>query len=168
MQRLVMVGLCVLLTAVGIVVAGTSVHAFDLTGTWEGTYACKGSVNGEKDKYVDPMVANITQVGTAVGANVLLDGSPYKYNGIAVANAAKPDKGDAMFVLCNSDDDLNAGPFNAYDELGRFSVVTKSAKGTGTIKGTSVYSSPQTRVYTCRWKLKRTSTANPNVTIACP
>ncbi|MEO7435139.1 MAG: hypothetical protein ABI080_06585, partial [Candidatus Binatia bacterium] len=70
--------------------------------------------------YVNQMVAQITQGGNAVGAAVTIDGTPYRYNGIAVANAAKPDKGDVVFVLCASDDDLGTG---AYDELGRFSTV---------------------------------------------
>ena len=167
MQRLVIHGFRTLVAMAGIIVAGATAHAFDLTGTWVGTYACKGT-NGEKDSYVSDVVANITQAGTAIGANVTIAGTPYKYNGIAVANTAKPDKGDLMLVLCATDDDLNSGPFNAYDELGRFSVVTKPAKGTGAIKGTSLYSSPDPSAYTCKWKLKRTNTTNANVTAACP
>src|SRR5262245_56135680 len=100
-----------LAVAVGFV-AATNLQASDLTGTWDATYSCKGSNNGEKDKYVDPLVAKITQVGTAVGADITFNGAPYKYNGIAVANAAKPDKGDVVLVLCDSDDDLSTG---AYD-----------------------------------------------------
>lgn len=107
---------------------------------------------------MNQMVAQITQVGNAVGAAVTIDGTLYKYNGIAVANAAKPDKGDVVFVLCASDDDLGTG---AYDELGRFSTVTKPAKGTGSIKGVSQFSSPAPSAYTCKWKLKRTNATNP-------
>ncbi len=57
---------------------------------------------GSRNSDVNSMVAQITQVGNAVGAAVTIGGSPYKYNGIAVANAAKPDKGDVVFVLCGN------------------------------------------------------------------
>jgi hypothetical protein len=66
--------------------------------------------------------------------------------------------------LCGTDDDLGTG---AYDELGRLSVVTKPAKGTGSMKGVSHFSTPAPSAYTCKWKLKRTNPANPGVTTAC-
>lgn len=154
-----------ILTLAGIILAATSARAFDLTGTWEGTYKCKGSNQGVKDVSEDDIVAQITQVGNAIGAAITFSGNPFKYNGIAVANAAKPDKGDVVLVLCDSDDDLSTG---AFDELGRFSIVTKPAKGTGSLKGSSQYSSPSPAAYTCKWKLKRTDPADPQVTTACP
>lgn len=164
MRRLLISGLCGLVTVAGVAIAATSVQAFDLTGTWEGTYTCKGSNVGEKDSYQDVLVAQITQTGTGVGLAITFTGAPFKYNGIAVANAAKPDKGDLVVTLCGTDDDLSTG---AYDELGRLSVVTKPAKGTGSIKGVSSFSTPAPSTYTCKWKLKRTNPANPAVAIAC-
>jgi hypothetical protein len=152
-------------TLAGIILAATSAQAFDLTGTWEGTYTCKGSNQGVKDAYEEALVAQITQAGNAIGAAITFSGTPYKYNGIAVANATKPDKGDVVLVLCGSDDDLSTG---AYDEIGRFSIVTKPAKGTGSLKGSSQFSTPSPAAYTCKWKLKRTDPANPVVTTACP
>lgn len=165
MKRLVIVALRTVMAAAGVIVATTSVQAYDLTGTWEGTYTCKGLANGVKDAYVNQLVAKISQVGTAVGADITFDGTPFKYNGIAAAKADKPDKGDLAFVLCGTDDDLSTG---VYDEFGRFSVTTKPAKGTGAIKGLSQFSTPEPAVITCKWKLKRTDPADPAVTPACP
>ena len=149
-----------------LVAVAPAAHAFDLSGHWSGTYKCKGNYDGEKDGFEEVLEANITQSGSTVGANFTFDGTPYSYNGLAVANLAKPDKGDVMLVICGSDDDLGSTTF---DELGRFKVTTKPSKGTGSISGISVYSrSGPPQVYTCKWKLKRTSAVNPNVPTACP
>ena len=120
-----------------LVAVAPAAHAFDLSGHWSGTYKCKGNYDGEKDGFEEVLEANITQSGSTVGANFTFDGSPYSYNGLAVANLAKPDKGDVMLVICGSDDDLGSTTF---DELGRFKVTTKPGKGTGAISGISVYS----------------------------
>ena len=141
-------------------------QAFNLGGHWSGTYKCKGSFDGAKDSYEEVLEATITQVGTAVGANIAFTGTPYSYNGLAVANATKPDNGDLMLTICGTDDDLGSG---LYDELGRFKVATKSTKGTGSISGVSYYATtapPQ--AYTCKWKLKRTTTSAPTVPTSCP
>lgn len=109
--------------------------------------------------------ADITQSGTAVGASISFSGTLYSYNGIAVADAKKPDKGDVMLTICGTDDDLGSGEF---DELGRFKVTTKPAKGSGAISGFSVYSANNPpEAYTCKWKLKRTSTSAPVVQTSC-
>jgi hypothetical protein len=142
-------------------------HAYDITGHWEGTYKCKGVDDGEKDSFEESVIADITQTGTATGGSFFFggSGSSYKYNGLAVANAAKPDKGDLALVICGNDDNLAAG---AFDEFGRFSVSTKPAKGTGTIKGISQYAAPDLDIFTCKWKLTRTATTNPGLTPTCP
>jgi hypothetical protein len=153
-------------TAVALLAAAPSARAFDITGSWSGTYKCKGSLDGVKDSYEDTLEAGITQVGTAVGASISFTGNLFSYNGLAVANATKPDKGDLMIAICGTDDDLGAG---VYDEIGRLTVTTKPSKGSGTIKGTSNYAStgpPQ--AYTCKWQLKRTSTVDPAVATSCP
>ncbi len=164
-RRLVIWGFGALLALTSVVAGATSARAFTLTGTWEGTYACKGVTSTGKDAYVDQLVAKITQVGTGVGAEITFNGNPFRYNGIAVANVTKPDKGDVVLVLCGTDDDTGTG---LYDELGRFGVTTKPAKGTGSIKGISQFSTPEPAAYTCKWKLKRTDATDPVVTVACP
>jgi hypothetical protein len=155
------------LTVALVVTLAPSAQAFDLSGHWSGVYKCKGSFGGEKDSYEDDLEVNITQAGAAVGANISFSGTPYSYNGLAVANATKPDKGDLMLTICGTDDNLSAGQF---DELGRFKVATKPTKGTGSISGASYYSStgpPQ--AYTCKWKLKRIPNSGaPAVPTTCP
>ena len=160
-RRSVLLGIATTLLTFGAVA-----DAFDVTGTWEGTYKCKGSYAGEKDSYADALVAKITQSGVAVGADITFDGDLFRYSGVAVANAAKPDKGDLGIVICGSDDDLTAG---IYDELGRLSVTTKPSKGTGSIKGSSFYTRTNPGgAYTCKWSLKRTDPADPAVGVGCP
>jgi hypothetical protein len=166
MRTIIRFGATIAVAAVAIAVTVSAALAFDVTGTWEGTYKCKGIFDGLKDKYEDALVANLTQTGTAIGADITFDGDLFSYNGLAIANAAKPDKGDMTVVICGSDDDLSTGEF---DELGRLSVTTKPLKGTGSIKGTSYYSTTgPVQVYTCKWKLKRTSTVDPLVAVSCP
>ncbi len=153
------------LLAVMLAAATSPAHAFDVSGHWSGTYACKGSFDGEKASFTSALEADLTQSGAVVGANILFDGTPYSYNGLAVFGLAKPDKGDLMLVICGTDDNLNS---TTYDELGRLKVTTKPAKGTGTISGFSIYSrSDPPRLYTCKWKLKRTSAVDPGVPTAC-
>lgn len=155
------------LLAVGLsLAAGTSAHAFDVTGHWSGTYKCKGTFDGEKDSYVDTLEADFTQSGAAAGANVVFTGTPFNYSGVAIANAAKPDGGDLMLVICGTDDVLGSAQ---YDELSRLKVTTKPAKGTGTISGESLYvRGGPIQAYTCKWKLKRTATSAPVVPTSCP
>jgi hypothetical protein len=155
-----------LFAVVLVLTVAPSVRAFELDGHWSGTYKCKGNFGGEKDAYEDALEADITQTGTAVGALITFSGTPYSYNGLAVADAAKPDKGDLMLTICGTDDDLGSGEF---DELGRFKVTTKPAKGSGAISGVSLYASTNpAQAYTCKWKLKRTSTSAPAVPTSCP
>lgn len=155
-----------MLAAVLVATLAPPARAFELDGHWSGTYKCKGVSGGEKDSYEDALEADVTQSGTAVGATISFSGTPYSYNGLAIADAAKPDKGDLMLTICGTDDDLGSGVF---DELGRFKVTTKPAKGSGAISGVSVYADNNPPgAYTCKWKLKRTSTSAPVVPTSCP
>lgn len=154
------------LVAALVTTTASATYAYDLSGHWSGTYKCKGTFGGQKDSYSDVLEADITQSGTAVGATISFTGSPYSYNGLAIADAKKPDKGDLMLTICGTDDDLGSGVF---DELGRFKVATKPAKGSGAISGQSFYSTTNPpQAYTCKWKLKRTSTSAPVVPTTCP
>ncbi len=155
-----------ILATVLVATLAPSARAFDLDGHWSGTYKCKGNSGGEKDSYEDALEADFTQTGTAVGASISFSGTPYSYNGLAVADSKKPDKGDLMLTICGTDDDLGSGQF---DELGRFKVTTKPSKGSGSISGISLYSANNpAEAYTCKWKLKRTSTSAPMVPTSCP
>ncbi|MEO7435140.1 MAG: hypothetical protein ABI080_06590 [Candidatus Binatia bacterium] len=44
MQALATSGFRTIVVVAALVLAAASAQAFDLTGTWEGTYACKGSL----------------------------------------------------------------------------------------------------------------------------
>jgi hypothetical protein len=152
--------------AVLAIACAPAAYAFDLTGHWSGSYKCKGSFGGEKDSYDDVLEVDVNQSGTAVGLNISFTGTLYQYSGLAVANAAKPDKGDLMLTICGTDDDLSTGIF---DELGRLKVTTKPSKGTGSMSGSSFYSTTNPpQAYTCKWKLKRTTTSAPVVSTSCP
>ncbi|MBI3770658.1 MAG: hypothetical protein HY271_19485 [Deltaproteobacteria bacterium] len=63
-------------TAVALLAAAPSARAFDRTGSWSGTYKCKGNLGGARNSYEDTLEAGITQVGTAVGANISFTGDP--------------------------------------------------------------------------------------------
>jgi hypothetical protein len=150
--------------ALAIPASATSALAYDLSGLWEGTYKCKGFINGVKDKYEDFLQAAITQSGTAVGANISFDGDPFRFNGLGIATSGKPDKGDLVLVVCGTNDNLTT---QDYDEIGRMTVTTKPSKGTGSIKGVSNYAFGGTDIYTCKWKLKRVSAVDPQVGTGC-
>ena len=155
----------VAIAAVTLLGFGAVAQAFDITGTWEGTYKCKGTFGGEKDSFDDVLIAKFSQSGTTAGAQISFDGDLFNYTGIEVPNTAKPDKGDLGIVICGTDDDLTTGEF---DEIGRLTVTTKPTKGTGSMKGTSLYTTTgPNSVYTCKWKLKRTDTIDPGAATTC-
>jgi len=143
-------------------VSGSTAHAFDLNGTWVGKWSCKGFdgakfTDGNRDSTM-----LVTQTGNALAID--LDGGSYRYNGLAIADDAKPEKGEVVLASCSIDNQPGA---NGLGELMRLTVKTKSGAVKATLKGISIFENPPTTVGTCKYSFKRTSTADPNVP-GCP
>jgi hypothetical protein len=135
--------------------------AFDLTGTWEGSWSCTVFANGTKGKDGN---SESTLVVTSLGNGTfrgVIDGT-YDVRGIEIADAAKPEKGEIAFLHCPSGDDLTQNDV----EFGRLKVSTSGERGT--LSGISIWSSYSAHVATCKYKYKRVNTTNPNLTYPCP
>jgi hypothetical protein len=140
-----------------------SAQAFDLTGTWEGKYTCKGS-DGSNFTYSVPTILEITHVGTEIRAQFPFDMGADVYAGFSIDDDRKPlDKGVAYFIHCGMTDAPGSGE-NGYDETAFVRATTKS-NGGGTLKGSTVFfvSDPPPEVSSCKWSYKRTSTTDPAV-----
>jgi hypothetical protein len=138
--------------------------AFDVTGTWTGTRKCVFVTAGVKSKVNREGTVTISQSGNAVGFDSTI-GSTHLYSGVANFRAEKPDKGEISVHHCRNH--VDPTPFEA---LGRFTVATKSGKVKATIKGISIVANDSTfeREHgTCKWKLTRTSTADPGAPLGC-
>jgi len=136
--------------------------AFDLTGHWEGKWSCTVFDSGAKDKDGNSeSTFDVTSLGNnTFGARI---DDNLNYRGIEIPNATKPEKGELAIAHCGGNDDLTTQPFA---ELGRWKVTTKAEKGT--ISGITIWSNDSTHVATCKYKYKRSNTANPNLTYTCP
>jgi len=140
--------------------------AFDITGTWTGTRKCKFFAEGVKIKADREGIVQISQSGNAVGFDTAI-GSTHLYSGVANFGSEKPEKGELSVRHCRDHDVNDPTPFDA---LGRFIVKTKDGKVKATISGVTFVADDSTaapNVGTCKWKLKRTATANPNVSTDC-
>jgi hypothetical protein len=138
--------------------------AFDVTGIWTGTRACMFVTAGVKSKVEATGTVTISQDGRQIGFDSTV-GSTHLYSGIANFSVEKPDKGEISVHHCRNH--VDPTPFEA---LGRFTVTTKPDKVKATIKGVSIVvndGSLHAQHGTCKWKLTRTSTADPVVTRAC-
>jgi len=147
-----------------LLVTASAVHGFDATGTWTGQFSCK-HFNGEKFTFkMKPSTLLISQSGSTVTADI--DGF-FRYNGAAIDDAKKPnEKGEILLIQCDTDNEAGAG----FAEMNRAVVKTKPSKGTGSFSGLSIVEGDfgdGPTFGTCKYKLKRTSTADPNVP-ACP
>ena len=143
-----------------------SAHAFDLTGTWEGKYTCKG-FDGEKYSFTVPGTLEITQTGTVLALALPFDGGADAYNGVGIDDTAKPLQGAAYFVHCGVTDVPGMGE-GGLDETGFAKIKTKE-NGTGSFKATTTYYLGAPReVATCKWSYKRIDTADPVVPSCLP
>lgn len=137
--------------------------AFDLTGTWQGSWSCVGTRAGVKDKeFNKESTAVITSIGNDTFAAILDGDLPYR--GIQISDAKKPEKGELAIVHCGATDDLKTSAADFF-EAGRFKVSTKGAKGS--IAGITIYSDDAGHVPTCKYKYKRVDTTNPNLFYSC-
>jgi hypothetical protein len=148
-----------------LLLASPAAHAFDATGTWEGQWSCKEFDGVKFTSKQKPSTLKITQNGSEVFTDI--DNGGYIHDGHAIDDAKKPnDKGEMMLVDCVSDDNGADG----FAEQIRVVVKVNAAKGTGSLSGVSQYQDASlfgSSFGTCKYKYKRISTANPNVT-GCP
>ena len=141
-----------------------SAQAFDLTGTWEGKYTCKGS-DGSNFAYSVPTTIEITHVGTEIRLQFPFEGGADVYAGLSIDDDKKPlEKGVAYLIHCGMTDVPGSGE-NDFDETAFVRATTKS-NGGGTLKGSTVFfvsAPPPPEISSCKWSYKRTSTADPGV-----
>jgi hypothetical protein len=140
-------------------------QAFDATGTWEGSVSCR-HFDGAKFRFKNKLsTLHISQSGTDLNAEFA--GGVFQYHGHAIDDDGKPgEEGEVLLVQCGTDEVAGAG----FGEMLRAAVKTKPAKGTGSLRGTSIFEGDfggGWQFGTCKYQFKRTSTANPGVS-ACP
>jgi hypothetical protein len=149
----------VLLSALTLLIAPAT-RAIDVTGTWTGEQRCKffdgvqtkrtfGLSNQVKISQLDGHVAVETPGG--VGSF---------YNGQVQDDANKPTKGRVVLAECRS-----AANLDGYNEL--VHLTGTANQSSGRLRGDSVVRSQLGEIGTCKWKLIRSSGANPQVT-GCP
>ena len=157
--------------AVGVVLGlAAPAAALELTGTWSGSTACTSFFEGAKLKFKDAPMLQVTQSGDVLGVRADYGGGHVDfYAGHVYPDAKKPDeKGEIALVACGTDS--VAGNEPAFDELGRFSVSTKTGKIKATLKGLSFFSDPgvaSPEAGTCKWKITRVDTADAGVGTDC-
>jgi hypothetical protein len=156
-QTLVFVLSCAVLA---VAVSPPVAHAFDLTGTWIGKWSCKGFDGQKFTGDNKSSLLRLTQTGNAIAAD--LDNGDFHYNGAMIADDVKPEKGEAVFVACPTDNQPLAG---GESEILRAAVKTKLGTFKASFKGVSIFQSttPDVGKYT----YKRRDTADPNV-LGCP
>jgi len=143
--------------------AAVPAGAIDLTGTWEGSFSCSEVDSGVKFKFtLKGEVLFITQVGSALNVQNL---GFADIAGVAIDDASKPNEKGAVAMI---DCDTATDPTTGYGELANLRAKVNRAKGKGSLKGTSVYTSSGDTVGQCKWNFKLTDTADPGVAATCP
>ena len=143
-----------------LVLATVPAHAFDATGTWSGSYSCKGFDGGPFTVKPRRTTLLITHAGASLNAS--LDNGGFHYHGASIDDAKDAQKGDAMLAECETD----AVPATGFAEMILGVVKTKTGKSAASFKGTSVYqqvSGSGTEGGSCIYTFKRTSTTDPGV-----
>ena len=136
--------------------------AFDLTGTWVGKWSCKGFDGQKFTTSNKTSTMRVTQTGNTMAVDI--DNGEFRYNGAAINDAVKPEKGEAVFAACPNDSVPLAG---GEAETVRASVKTKVGATKASFKALSIFESDFGEVGTCKYSYKRTDVANPNTT-GCP
>jgi hypothetical protein len=137
--------------------------AFDLTGTWQGRWTCKG-FDGEPFAIVNldsSMV--VTQVGGVVTVDI--DVGSLVYNGEAIDDALKPaEKGEVVLLQCGTDD----VPLTTTEgEIVRATARTRIGRTKAMFRAVSIFEDHLGGVGTCRYSYKRLDTLDLGVP-ACP
>lgn len=140
--------------------AAVPAHAFDATGTWKGSYSCKGFDGGPFKVKAPRITMLVSQSGATLSA--VLDNANFHFAGASIDDAGDPQKGQAILVECRSDD----VPSTGFAEMIVSLVKTKAGKDAASFKGTSVYQevdSSATEGGSCYYTFKRTSRTDPGV-----
>ena len=147
-----------LVAAVGV---SPAAQAFDLTGHWTGKWRCAGFDGGKFKSNDTTSTLAVSQSGDAIAA--IIDDSTYLYNGIAIPQADRPDKGEVVLLACPTANTV--GPEEG--EIVRGAVKTKSGTVKAAFKGTSIYVFDAPEVGTCKYTFKRIDTDDPGIA-PCP
>jgi hypothetical protein len=149
------------LSALLVTVIVAPARAFDATGTWLGKWSCK-DFDGKKFSEGNPeSTLQISQNDDVLAID--LDGGSYRYNGRSLNDAAKPEKGEAVFASCAIDNQPFVGGLS---EIIRVAIKTKPGALKATLKGQSIFENGAS-VGNCKYTFKRVSDQNPNVS-DCP
>lgn len=152
------------MAALALGVVGRPMHAsaFDLTGTWLGSYKCDEFDGAKRKSANKASTVLISQNGNTLAMS--LNGS-FFYNGAAISDAKKPDvQGEAVFNQCGTN---NVPVSGAQGEILRAKVKTKTGTAKASFKGLSIFEDPAVLVGTCKYSFKRQDTTDPNVAV-CP
>ena len=161
----------ILLTAAALALttAAPAAHAFDLTGHWIGKWSCKG-FDGTKFTSKEPdSTLDVTQTGNDILASI--DGQIFLYNGTAIPDLAKPEKGEAVLLQCGTSNAVTLQE----SEIVRATVKTKDTTFKASFKATSIFTDlfvndnqeQVPEVGTCKYSYKRIDTIDPQVP-GCP
>lgn len=151
MPRLLAVSLASTLLAV------IPAFALDLTGTWQGKEVCLrlNDDDNVEAKLKGEATVEITQSGSDLNVTFVGDFLVAVMNGAALAYAGNPNAGRAAMYRCGASTTISmTAAFKA----------KSSPSGTGTLDGTAnvVGHGTGNTIATCKYSLKRISTANPN------
>jgi len=132
-------------------------EAFNLTGEWVGTIACK-AFDGTQHRLPSVGAAlKITQMGTLLKLRIEDSSGVRHYNGQAIDDTAQPLRMRSVLIECRSTTSLDN-----YSE-----VVHVAATSGFRMKAKSILRSELGDITTCRWTFQRISTTNPMAT-GCP
>jgi hypothetical protein len=156
-------------TTLGLGAAAVPAHAFDLTGHWVGKWSCKG-FDGAKfssRQFLKTSTMDITQIQGTFAIAIDAANDNFTYNGSAIPDTDKPEKGEVAFLGCHLGTTLAHDPLDG--ELVRAAVKTSTKVGDAkaSFKGTSVFANDFPDVGTCKYSYKRLDTIDPGLS-ACP
>jgi hypothetical protein len=150
-------------------IAGATVPpapAFDLTGHWVGKWTCKGFDGAKFKDENKTSTLDITQSGAAIHA---MFEQAFVFDGVAIPDAAKPEKGEVVLLDCHTNNIAVPGDGNS--EVIRASVATKAASTKAAFKGVSILENNVApfgeQVQRCKYAYLRVST-NDLAVGTCP
>jgi len=140
-------------------------NAFDLTGHWVGKWTCKGFDGAKFSDRNDTSTLDITQSGAAIHA---MFEHAFPYDGAAIPDAKKPEKGEAVIIDCHTNAVMAA---DGNSEIIRAPVATKAMSPKGVLKGLSILENDVApfgeEVQTCKYTYHRVDTNDPGIG-SCP
>jgi hypothetical protein len=130
--------------------------AFDLNGTWTGKISCKGIFNSAPQTITLTPTVLIEDDGSLIKIGV----SGVHYNAVPFPTPGHEEKGELAIIRCDTSSTRSGAEFGG--EFGRMKVTTNPRKGTASLSGTSFEAATlfAPSLDTCRWALKRISTAS--------